>query len=61
MRLDVGKTSGVKKGASPFPTKYLDEDTSDLTATVKPDDSNNIELKLTPNATKAADATRGSR
>jgi len=63
VRLDVANSSGQKskKGTAPFPTKYLDEDGSDLTATVKPDDSNSIELKLTPNATKAAASTRGGR
>lgn len=61
VRLDVVSSSGqkTKKGTPPFPSKYLDEDGSDLTATVKPDASNNIELKLTPNATKAATVKHG--
>jgi hypothetical protein len=61
VRLDAAYVSGqkIKKGTLPFPSKYVDEDGSDLTATVKPDDSNNIELKLTPNASRAAAAKHG--
>ncbi len=48
VRLEGGGTSGPRKGGSPFPSKYLDEDWSDLTATVKPDEtSNNFDFKLT--------------
>jgi hypothetical protein len=51
VRLEVGESAHAKKGTTPFPTKYLDEDGSDLTATVKPDEtSNNFDLKLTPNS-----------
>jgi Carboxypeptidase regulatory-like domain len=49
VRLEVGESSHAKKGSPPFPAKYLDEDASDLGATVKSDESaNTIELKLTP-------------
>ena len=57
VRLEVGARAAPRKGHA-VPKKYLDEDGSDLTATVKPDDSNNIELKLTPNATKAEATAR---
>jgi hypothetical protein len=51
VRLEGGTTTGSKKGGTPFPSKYLDEDGSDLTATVKPDESgNSFDLKLSPNS-----------
>jgi hypothetical protein len=49
IRLEVGDSTRAKKGTTPFPSKYLDADSSDLTATVKPDESsNNLDLKLKP-------------
>jgi hypothetical protein len=41
-----GKPVRLKGGSAPFPGKYLDEDTSGLTATVKPGDSNSFEFNL---------------
>jgi hypothetical protein len=50
VRLEVAASSHAKKGSPPFPSKYLDEDGSDLSATVKSDETaNRFELKLTPN------------
>jgi hypothetical protein len=50
VRLEVGASSHAKKGSPPFPSKYLDEDGSDLAATVTSDETaNRFELKLTPN------------
>ncbi len=61
IRLEVGESSHAKKGSLPFPSKYLDEDGSDLAATVKSDEaSNNFDLKLTPNG-PGKSATRGQR
>ena len=60
VRLEVGESSHAKKGSPPFPSKYLDEDGSDLAATVKPDETaNRFELKLTQNGPKSS--PRGSR
>ena len=59
--LEVGESSHAKKGSPPFPAKYLDEDGSDLAATVKSDEtSNRFELKLTPNGAQNP-SPRGSR
>jgi hypothetical protein len=61
LRLEVGESSHAKKGSLPFPSKYLDEDGSDLAATVKSDEtSNRFELKLTPNGAQKP-SPRGSR
>ncbi len=47
VRLEVVDAKGpAKKPVLPFPAKYLDEDTSELTATVKPEGSNDFEFKL---------------
>jgi len=48
-KLPIVKGAPAKKvGSLPFPEKYTDEGTSDLKATVKPDEtSNNFEFKLT--------------
>jgi len=44
----VKGTTPKRSTPLPFPDKYSDEDTSKLTATVKPDEtSNNFEFKLT--------------
>jgi hypothetical protein len=65
IKLDVAESKGTAKHPSlPFPAKYLDEDASDLKATVKPEDSNSFDLKLTPGndaAGKSADDRRKSR
>ena len=47
--LEVGDTGAAKKKKStlPFSTKYLDEDSSGWTATVKPEGPNEFEFKLT--------------
>jgi hypothetical protein len=61
VRLETDGATGVKKGTTPFPIKYLDEDSSELTATVKPDEtSNNFDLKLTPNSPSST-SSRGIR
>jgi len=47
-KLPTVKVASKRIGSLPFPEKYADEDTSKLTATVKPDEtSNNFEFKLT--------------
>ena len=44
-----GKASGKSKGGLPFDKQFLDEDASELTATVTSDETkNNFEFKLTP-------------
>ena len=52
VRLEVGESNssqGHSRRDNAVSEKYLDEDASDLTATVKPDESsNNFEFKLTP-------------
>jgi len=61
VRLEVGESSHAKKGSLPFPSKYLDEDGSDLAPTVKSDETaNRFELKLTPNGPQKS-SPRGSR
>jgi hypothetical protein len=46
--LPRAKSQPTRRSARlPFPQKYADEDTSKLTATVKADESNNFEFKLT--------------
>ena len=46
--LQVADSKGsLKRPALPFPTRYLDEDTSDLKATVKPEGPNDFDFKLT--------------
>jgi hypothetical protein len=55
VRIEIDETSlpqakGAKdrrSGQLPFANKYTDEDASQLTAIVKPDDNNNFEFKLT--------------
>jgi Carboxypeptidase regulatory-like domain len=65
IKLEVVESKGTAKHPIlPFPPKYLDEDGSDLTATVKPVESNSFDLKLTPGndaAGKSADDRRKSR
>ena len=61
VRLEVGETSRAKKGTTPFPSKYLDEDASGLTATVKPDETNNFDFKLTPISSSSSSSSRGSK
>jgi hypothetical protein len=61
VRLEVGESSHAKKGSPPFPSKYLDEDGSDLAATVKSDETaNTFELKLTSSGPQKS-SLRGSR
>lgn len=49
IKLEVAESKGTAKHPIlPFPARYLDEDTSDLTATVKSVESNRFDLKLTP-------------
>jgi hypothetical protein len=49
VRLETDGATKVKKGTAPFPSKFLDEDSSGLSATVKPDEtSNDFDFKLTP-------------
>jgi hypothetical protein len=46
--LEVGDMGSPKKRATlPFAGKYLDEDKTDLTATVKPEGANEFDFKLT--------------
>jgi hypothetical protein len=65
VRIEFGTPASGAKGTKsqadlPFPTKYLDEDTSELTATVTTDESkNNFEFKLNQN--KPAAQAGGSR
>lgn len=65
IRIEGGSGSGGKKGKAnnPFADQFLDEDTSELTATVTSDETkNNFELKLIP--TKKAEGggdRRGGR
>jgi hypothetical protein len=48
VRLEIDEAMGTAKHPIlPFPAKYSDEDSSGLTATVKPEESNNFDLKLT--------------
>ncbi len=47
VRIEAGDMGPAKKKpVVPFAAKYLDEDKSDLTATVKPDGPNDFEFKL---------------
>jgi hypothetical protein len=54
VRIEIDETSlpqakgakGRRSGQLPFASKYSDEDSSQLTAIVKPDGSNNFEFKL---------------
>ena len=39
-------TGSAKRPVLPFPSKYLDEDASDLSMTVKPEGPNDFDLKL---------------
>ncbi len=66
IRIEGGAGSGGKKGKAnnPFADQFLDEDTSELTATVTSDEAkNNFELKLTPTkkAEGGGDDRRGGR
>jgi len=48
VHIEVGDTRPAKKRATlPFATKYLDEDGSGWTATVKPEGPNDFDFKLT--------------
>jgi hypothetical protein len=61
VRLEASETTHAKKGSPPFPSKYLDEDGSDLAATVKPDETaNNFEFKLTSSSPQNS-SRRGTR
>jgi hypothetical protein len=61
VRLEVGLSSQAKKGTTPFPSKYLDEDASDLAAKVTSDETaNNFDFKLTPNGPQGS-LPRGTR
>ncbi len=54
----------TKKSTVPFPGKYLDEDSSDLTAKVTPAGPNDFDLKLTkgnPQIAKSAGGPRGAK
>lgn len=44
--LEGGARGGMRSMALPYPSKYLDEDASGLTATVKPDGPNDFPLQL---------------
>ena len=64
IRIEGGSASGGKKGKAnnPFADQFLDEDTSELTATVTSDEEkNNFELKLNPTKKTegGGDARRG--
>jgi hypothetical protein len=62
VRLEAEGPTGTKKGVPPFPTKYIDEDSSDLTATVKPGESgNNFEFTLTPNTSTSSSSSRKNK
>jgi hypothetical protein len=58
IRLEAEGVTGAKKGTPPFPTRYMDEDASELTATVKPDESSNdFDFKLTSSSSKASSSS----
>jgi hypothetical protein len=62
VRLEVAEAKGSpKRPALPFPSKYLDEDTSDLTAVVKSDGPNDFDFKLTKGDAQGRPAARGGR
>jgi hypothetical protein len=62
LRPAAGKPGQAMPTALPFPAKYADEDSSELTATVKPDSSsNNFEFKLTKQTEGAAGGRKGER
>ncbi|MHB1556601.1 MAG: carboxypeptidase-like regulatory domain-containing protein [Isosphaeraceae bacterium] len=66
VRLEVVEPGGTtKRPALPFPAKYLDRHASGLSATVKPEASNDFEFKLNTDAPAGADravmATRRGR
>jgi Carboxypeptidase regulatory-like domain len=53
VRLEIVESKGsLKRPVLPFPGKYLDEDTSDLTAVVKPDGPNDFDFKLSKDEAK---------
>jgi hypothetical protein len=66
IRIEPGSSGGTKGSRSkmslPFATNYLDEDFSELKATVTPDEStNNFELKLVAKSSSESTKSRGGR
>jgi hypothetical protein len=66
IRIEPGSSSGTKGSKSkmnlPFATSYLDEDFSELKATITPDESKNtFEFKLGTKNTKDSTQGRGGR
>ncbi len=62
VRLETDGVTRAKKGVAPFPSRYMDEDASDLVAIVKPDEaSNNFDFKLTPNSPSPSSSSRGPK
>jgi hypothetical protein len=66
VRLEVVESKRTtKKSAVPFPGKYLDEDSSDLTAKVTPDGPNDFDFKLNnqenPQIAKSPGGRRGAK
>jgi hypothetical protein len=60
IRLEAEAKGTAKHPILSIPAKYGDEDGSGLTATVKPEESNNFDLKLTP-GNDAAGKSAGDR
>jgi hypothetical protein len=53
VRLEVAESKGsTKRPVLPFPGKYLDEDTSGLSASVKPEGPNDFDFKLSKDEAK---------
>lgn len=61
IRIEAEAKGTAKRPILPIPAKYGDEDSSGLTATVKPEESNNFDLKLTPGSSDAAGKSAGDR
>ncbi len=61
IRLEAEAKGTAKHPILSVPPKYLDEDSSELTATVKSAESNNFDLKLTPGSSDATGKSAGDR
>jgi len=60
VRLEIVESKGtLKNPVLPFPGKYLDEDASGLTASVKPDGPNDFDFKLNKDEPKAKGSGQG--
>ena len=62
VRLEIAEAKGSPKHPTlPFPGKYLDEDTSGLTAVVKADGPHDFEFKLTKDDAQGRTSARSGR